>query len=89
MINRFESIDLKLWAGAVVAWTHNRSGLSRWDQFNVNQLQPTLTVLAKEAVREAKLASPLVWIPPTVPGKHLVVPGGLWGLCSVINKLKL
>ena len=32
MINRFESIDLKLWAGAVVAWTHNRSGLSRWDQ---------------------------------------------------------
>ena len=45
---------------------------------NVNEVQPTLTVLAKEAVREAKLARPLVWIPPTVPGKHLVVPGGLW-----------
>ena len=60
---------------------------------NVNEVQPgpadtSLTVLAKEAVREAKLARPLVWIPPTVPGKHLVVPGGLWGLCSVINKLK-
>ena len=59
---------------------------------NVNEVQsvlPSLTVLAKEAVREAKLARPLFWIPPTVSGKHLVVPGGLWGLCSVINKLKL
>ena len=88
MINLFESIDLKL-RHRPVRRTHNRSGLSRWDQFNVNQLQPTLTVLAKEAVREAKLAGSLVRIPPTVPGKHLVVPGGLWGLCSVINKLKL
>ena len=81
-------------------WTHNRSGLSRLDQLMLmrshhhhglyyiySSLYP-LTVLAKEAVREAKLASPLVWIPPTVPGKHLVVPGGLWGLCSVINELQ-
>ena len=55
---------------------------------NVNELPPPLTVLAKEAVREAELARPLVRIPPAVPGKHLVVPGGLWGLCSVINELK-
>ena len=56
---------------------------------NTNELRPTLTVLAKEAVREAELASALFRVPPTVPGKHLIMSGGLWGLCSVINKLKL
>ena len=86
MINLFESIDLKL-RYRPVRWSHNRSGLSWWDQL-MRPHQASLTVLAKEAVREAELARPLVRIPPAVPGKHLVVPGGLWGLCSVINELK-
>ena len=55
---------------------------------NVNELQPTLTVLAKEAVREAELASAFVRIPPTVAGEHLIVSGCLWGLCPVVCELE-
>ena len=47
-----------------------------------------LTVLTEEAVREAELASAFIRVPPTVPGEHLVMSGGLWGLCPVISKLE-
>ena len=47
-----------------------------------------LTVLTEQTVWEAEFASALVRIPPTVAGEHLVVSGGLWGLCPVVSELK-
>lgn len=43
--------------------------------------------MAEEAVWEAEFACSCLLIAAAVPGKHLIVSGGLGGLCSVVNEL--
>ena len=43
--------------------------------------------MAEQTVGEAELARSFLSIPPTVSWKHFILSCGLWGLCSVINKL--
>ena len=42
-------------------------------------------MLAEEAVGEAELAGSRLLVAAAVPGKHLVVAGGLRGVCVIIE----
>jgi len=47
------------------------------------------SVLTEQTIWKAKFPCSFLWIPTTVSGKDFILASGLWGLCSVINKLVL
>ena len=48
-----------------------------------------LTILTEQTIWKAKFPCPFLWIPATVSGKDFILASGLWGLCSIVNKLVL